>query len=86
MPNFDQETIERWRDERVSDSKGLSKKVPLDDWQIKTMLQVCEEDLVEEERRLACALAQVKKSRSNVRALKKKRERILRRKSEKENL
>ena len=85
MPNFDQETIERWRDERVSDSKGLSKKVPLDDWQIKTMLQVCEEDLVEEERRLACALAQVKESRSNVRALKKKRERILRRKSEKEN-
>ena len=49
------------------------------------MLQVCEEDLVEEERRLACALAQVKESRSNVRALKKKRERILRRKSEKEN-
>ena len=85
MPNFEQETIERWRDERVSDSKGLSKKVPLDDWQIKTMLQVCEEDLVEEERRLACALAQVKESRSNVRALKKKRERILRRKSEKEN-
>ena len=85
MPNFDQETIERWRDERVSDTKGLSKKVPLDDWQIKTMLQVCEEDLVEEERRLACALAQVKESRSNVRALKKKRERILRRKSEKEN-
>ena len=85
MPNFDRETIERWRDERVSDSKGPSKKVPLDDWQIKTMLQVCEEDLVEEERRLTCALAQVKESKSNVRALKKKRERILRRKSEKEN-
>ena len=85
MPNFDRETIERWRDERVSDPKGLSKKVPIDDWQIKTMLQICEEDLVEEESRLACALAQVKEGRSNVRALKKKRERILRRKSEKEN-
>ena len=85
MPNFDRETIERWRDERVSDPKGLSKKVPIDDWQIKTMLQVCEADLVEEESRLACALAQMKESRSNIRSLKKKRERILRRKSEKEN-
>lgn len=85
MPSFDRETIEQWRDERVSDTKGLSKKVPLNDWQIKTMLQVCEEDLVEEESRLTCALVQMKESRSNVRALKKKRERILRRKSEKEN-
>jgi hypothetical protein len=85
MPSFTKETIEEWRDERVSDSKGLSKKVPLDDWQIKTMLQVCEEDLVEEERRLARALAQVKKSRSNVRSLKKKRENILKRKAEMEN-
>ena len=85
MPNFDQETIERWRDERVSDTKGLSKKVPLDDWQIKTMLRVCEEDLVEEESRLRCALLNVKKSRSNIRSLKKKLEKILERKAEMEN-
>ena len=82
MPSFSPETIERRRDERVS--KGLLKKVPLNDWQIKTMLRVCEEDLVEEERRLACALAQVKESRSNIRSLKKKRERILERKAEME--
>jgi hypothetical protein len=80
MPSFSPETIERRRDERVS--KGLSKKVPLNDWQIKTMLRVCEEDLVEEERRLACALVQVKESRSNIRSLKKKLEKILERKSE----
>ena len=80
MPSFSPETIERRRDERVS--KGLLKKVPLNDWQIKTMLRVCEEDLVEEERRLACALAQVKESRSNIRSLKKKLEKILERKSE----
>ena len=79
MPSFSPETIERRRDERVS--KGLLKKVPLNDWQIKTMLRVCEEDLVEEESRLRCALLNVKESRSNIRSLKKKRERILERKA-----
>ena len=82
MPSFSPETIERRRDERVS--KGLLKKVPLNDWQIKTMLRVCEEDLVEEESRLRCALLNVKESRSNIRSLKKKRERILERKAEME--
>ena len=86
MPNFDRETIERWRDERVSDSKGPSKKVPLDVWQINTMLKVCEADLREEERFLRCALLEVKTSRSNIRSLKKKRERILERKAEMEKV
>ena len=40
MPNFDQETIERWRDERVSDPTIPSRKVPLDEWQINNTLKV----------------------------------------------
>jgi hypothetical protein len=84
MPNFDQETIENWRRERVSDSTIPSRKVPLDAWQISTMLRVCEADLREEESRLRCALLDVKTSRSNIRSLKKKRERILERKDEME--
>lgn len=84
MPNFDQETIENWRRERVSDSTIPSRKVPLDEWQISTMLRACEADLREEESRLKCALLDVKTSRSNIRSLKKKRERILERKAEME--
>ena len=84
MPSFDQETIENWRQERVSDSTIPSRKVPLDEWQISTMLKVCDEDLAEEEARLRCALLDVKESRSNIRSLKKKRERILERKAEME--
>lgn len=85
MPNFDQETIENWRRERVSDSTIPSRKVPLDEWQINNMLKVCEADLREEESRLRCALLDVKTSRSNIRSLKKKRERILERKDEMES-
>lgn len=85
MPIFDQETIENWRRERVSDSTIPSRKVPLDAWQINTMLKVCEEDLAEEESRLGCALMDAKTSRSNIRSLKKKRERILERKAEMED-
>ena len=84
MPNFDQETIENWRRDRVSDSTIPSRKVPLDEWQINTMLRVCEADLWEEESRLRCALLDAKTSRSNIRSLKKKRERILERKAEME--
>ena len=84
MPNFDQETIENWRRERVSDSTIPSRKMPLDEWQINNMLKVCDEDLAEEECRLRCALLDVKTSRSNIRSLKKKRERILERKAEME--
>ena len=76
MPNFDSEMIERWRQERVTSK--LTKE-PLNDWQVATLLRVCEEDLQEEERRLQCALNDVRISRSNIRALKKKRENIVRR-------
>jgi hypothetical protein len=54
----------------------------MDDWQLKTALQVCEDDLREEEFRLHCALMDVKNSRANVRSLKKKRENILKRMNE----
>jgi hypothetical protein len=84
MSSFDQEALERWRFERVSDSTIPSRKVPLDEWQINTMLKNCEDDLRVEESRLGCALLDVKTSRSNIRALKKKREKILERKAEME--
>ena len=80
MPNFDAATIESWRQERVATSK-LTKE-PLNDWQLKTALQVCEYDLQVEEDRLKEALAYVKTSRSNICSLKKKRENILRRMNE----
>jgi len=56
--------------------------MPMDDWQLKTALQVCDADLREEEFRLHCALMDVKNSRSNIRSLKKKRENILKRMNE----
>ena len=40
MPNFDQETIENWRRERVSDSTIPLRKVSLDEWQINNTLKV----------------------------------------------
>jgi len=80
MPNFDQETIEEWRQERVSQTR--LPKMPMDDWQLETALQVCEYDLQTEEDRLQEALAYVKASRSNIRSLKKKRENILKRMNE----
>lgn len=83
MSSFDQEALERWRFERVSDSTIPSRKVPLDEWQINTMLKNCEADL-REEGRLERALASAKLSRSNIRSLKKKREKILERKAEME--
>lgn len=84
MSSFDQETLERWRFERVSDPTIPSMKVTLDEWQINTMLKNCEADLREEEGRLERALASAKLSRSNIRSLKKKREKILERKAEME--
>ena len=80
MPNFDSATIESWRQERVTESKLI--KEPLIDWQVETLLRVCEEDLQEEERRLQCALNDVRTSRSNIRTLKKKRENIMERMNE----
>ena len=80
MPDFESAMIESWRQERVATSK-LTKE-PLNDWQLKTALQVCEYDLQVEEDRLKEALAYVKTSRSNIRSLKKKRENILRRMNE----
>jgi len=84
MPNFDPETIERWREERVSQSK-IPKDTPFLKESIPTLLRVCEDDISEEEFRLNCALMSVKDCRSNLRSLKKKQENILKRKAEMEN-
>jgi hypothetical protein len=83
MPSFTQETIEEWREERVSQTH--LPKMPMDDWQLKMSLQVCEDDIREESFRLNCALMSVKNCRSNLQSLKKKRENILKRKAEMEN-
>lgn len=83
MPNFDPETIEEWREKRVSQSK-IPKDTPFLKESIPTLLRVCEDDIREEEFRLNCALMSVKSCRSNLRSLKKKRENILKRKSEME--
>ena len=80
MPNFDQETINEWRQERVSQTR--LPKTPMDDWQLKTALEVCEADLREEERFLEVVLNNVKIYRANIRSLKKKRENILKRMNE----
>ena len=80
MPSFTQETIEEWRQERVSQTR--LPKMPMDDWQLKTALEVCEQDLREEEHFLEVVLNNAKIYRANIRSLKKKRENILKRMNE----
>ena len=77
MPSFDKETLEEWRQERVSQTR--LPKMPMNDWQLRTALEVCEADLREEERFLEVVLNNVKTYRANIRSLKKKREDILQR-------
>ena len=76
MPSFSRETIEEWRRERISQSK-----IPkdLDEWQLKTTLGTCEQDLAAEEFNLRLALLAVKEHRKNIRSLKKKHANILKR-------
>lgn len=83
MPSFSPETIEGWRQDRISDSK-ISKDTPSLKERIPIFLRVCEDDIREEEFRLNCALMEVKNCRSNLRSLKKKRESILKHKAEME--
>ena len=77
MTSFTKETLEEWRQERVSQTR--LPKMPMNDWQLRTALEVCEADLREEERFLEVVLNNVKTYRANIRSLKKKREDILRR-------
>ena len=79
MPSFSKETIEFWREERVSNS-CIPKD--LDNWQISNALNVCEEDIEEEERRLELALLSVKESRTNIKSLKNKKEKLMKLKEE----
>lgn len=79
MPSFDRETVERWRAARVSETR-----IPkgLDEQQINVSLSVCEEDLLEEERRLNLALSDAQISRANIRVLRKKRDKLMHLKSQ----
>ena len=75
MPSFSKETIEEWRQERISQTR--LPKMPMDEWQLRTVLETCATDLREEERFLEVVLNNVKIYRANIRSLKKKREDIL---------
>lgn len=67
MPSFSEETLERWRDERVSSS---NKDIPEDLPSIKIAIEVAKEDLEEEEYRLEMAKNQFEISKMNIDSLK----------------
>ena len=67
MPNFSEETLERWRDERVSSS---NKDIPEDLSSIKRAIEVAKEDLEEEEYRFERAKDQLEISEMNIDSLK----------------
>ncbi len=79
MPNFDEETIARWRQDRISEPYSIPDSMPLTEWQINQMLGVTLQDLSDEENNLRCALATVSQCRKNIRNLKKKRDAIQKR-------
>ena len=75
MPNFDAETLARWRQDRVSDPsfdpRGLSPQ------QLKSCLEICEQDLAAEEQSIERTKLHLSKLRSNVAALRKKQKKII---------
>lgn len=80
MPSFTQETINRWRQERVSQTR--LPKMHFDEEQLKWALAYCESDLQAEEQALESALNCIKIYRANIRSLKKMRADILKRMNE----
>jgi hypothetical protein len=87
MPNFDEETMEDWRQERIHKKlttkdvqnlaktlKGYSQKDK--DWSIRTMISTIKEDLQIEETNLECYLARAKSSKAAVENLKDMLEKI----------
>lgn len=75
VPNFDSETLARWRQDRVSDPsfdpRGLSIQ------QLKSCLEICEQDLAAEEQSIELTKLHLSKLRSNVAALRKKQKKII---------
>jgi hypothetical protein len=63
MPSFDDETVEKWRRERIFQSLGAKPLRGWTDWQVKTAWSVNVEDTKEERDRLARAEQQVALSR-----------------------
>jgi hypothetical protein len=75
MPSFSKEFREDLRLERIYfDKKDLLKSAKEYPETIPTMLNKTEEDILEEEHRLNCAIAQVKESKANLKRLAKKKE------------
>jgi hypothetical protein len=87
MPNFDEETMEDWRQERIHEKlttkdiqnlaknlKGYSQKDK--EWSIRTMISTIKEDLRKEEINLEYYLAEVKASKAAVKNLKDKLDKI----------
>ena len=74
MPSFDDTFRDSLRSSRIVNRNRIPDSPS--NWEIATMLRVCQEDLAEEERRLAIALEQVKTSRHYIRLLKKDLNRI----------
>jgi peptidoglycan hydrolase CwlO-like protein len=74
MPSFSKETLERWRDERVSSS---NKDIPEDLSSIKRAIEVAKEDLEEEEYRLRRAKNQLEISEMNIDSLKDRLKKLI---------
>ncbi len=87
MPNFDEETMENFRQERIHKKlttndiqnlakilKGYSQKDK--EWSIRTMISTIREDLQREEINLECYLARAKSSKAAVKNLKDQLDKI----------
>jgi hypothetical protein len=74
MPSFDDETIEKWRHDRVTSTAIKKNKHPV---QAGMAIRTVEEDIAEEQRRLGRAVQQVKDSTEILKNLARRRASIL---------
>jgi hypothetical protein len=74
MPSFDDETIEKWRHERVTCTATKKNTHPV---QAGMAIRTVEEDIAEEQRRLGRAIQQVKDSTEILKNLARRRASIL---------
>ena len=75
MPIFDEETLNRWRQDRVSNPNFDPKC--LDIQQLKSCLEVCKQDLADEEQSIQLTELHLSILRTNVAALRKKQKKII---------
>lgn len=76
MPSFDRETLEAWRQDRITDVDIPFGLLPE---QYKQILQVCLQDIADEELSLQRSLEHIKHLKYTLKCLKKKKEKIERR-------